>query len=52
MIVSYADLVVLAWLQFYWVVDKERLFDRAVKTEPVLGRLYEAGKQWLERNDH
>lgn len=45
-------MVVLAWLQFYWCIDKERLFDRVVKLEPALARLYEAGKQWLERNDH
>ncbi|KFY43934.1 hypothetical protein V494_01755 [Pseudogymnoascus sp. VKM F-4513 (FW-928)] len=51
-VVSYADMVVLSWLQFYWCIDKERLFDRAVKTEPVLARLYEAGQQWLKRNDH
>lgn len=49
---SYADLVVLGWLQFYRCIDKERLFDKAVKIEPALGTLYEAGKQWLKRDDH
>jgi hypothetical protein len=44
--------VVLSWLEFYKSIDKERLFDKVVKMEPVLGRLYEAGKPWLERNDH
>lgn len=52
MVVSYADLVVLGWLQFYKCVDKERLFDRVVEIEPALGTLYEAGKQWLKRDDY
>lgn len=39
-------------MQFYRCIDKERLFDKAVKIEPVLGTLYEAGKQWLKRDDH
>ncbi|KFY02776.1 hypothetical protein O988_01925 [Pseudogymnoascus sp. VKM F-3808] len=51
-VAGYADLVVLSWLEFYKRIDKERLFDKVVTMEPSLGRLYEAGKQWLERNDH
>jgi hypothetical protein len=49
---SYADFVVLGWLQFYSRIDEERLFNRVLKMEPALGRLYEAGKQWLKRDDH
>ncbi|OBT70450.1 hypothetical protein VE03_00255 [Pseudogymnoascus sp. 23342-1-I1] len=51
-VVSYADLVVLSWLQFYRCIDKERLFDKAVKIEPSFSTLYEAGKQWLKRDDY
>ena len=52
MTASYADMVVLGWLQFYRRIDEERLFNRVVRLEPALGRLYEAGKQWLKRDDY
>jgi hypothetical protein len=52
MIASYADIVVLASLQFYKRVDEERLFNKVVNLEPALGRLYQAGEQWLKRDDH
>jgi len=52
MTVSYADMVVLGWLHFYRRIDEERLFNRVVRLEPALGRLYEAAEQWLKRDDH
>ena len=48
MTASYADMVVLGWLQFYRRVDEERLFKRVLKLEPALDRLYEAGETVVE----
>lgn len=38
-------------LQFYKVVD-EAMYERVVKTAPEYGKLYDACKQWLERDGH
>ncbi|TVY83084.1 Glutathione S-transferase-like protein [Lachnellula suecica] len=48
---SYADFVVVGLLQFYKVID-EKMFQRVVEIEPVLGKLYDASKPWLERDGH
>jgi hypothetical protein len=40
----------VGWLRFYKVI--EDLFKRVVAIEPALGKLYDASKQWLERDDH
>jgi len=47
---SYADFVVLSNLQYFKRID-ESLFKRMLKIEPALETLYEAGKQWVERDD-
>lgn len=47
---SYADFVVLSNLQYFKRID-ETLFKRMLKIEPALETLYEAGKQWVERDD-
>jgi hypothetical protein len=33
-------------------VIEEDLYQRVVKIDPVYGKLYDASKQWLERDDH
>ncbi|KAF4626559.1 hypothetical protein G7Y89_g11598 [Cudoniella acicularis] len=48
---SYADLVVVGWLQFFKAVD-EAIYKRVVEIEPKLGELYNASKQWVKRDDH
>lgn len=50
--VSYADFVVVAWLQFLQRIDKGGLFERFVTydREGFLG-LFEACAQWLDRDD-
>lgn len=48
---SYADFVIVGMLHFFNRVD-EAIFERVVKTEPECGKLYDACKQWLERDDH
>ncbi|KAH6676824.1 hypothetical protein B0J14DRAFT_361193 [Halenospora varia] len=48
---SYADFVVVGFLQFQKVID-ERFLERIVGIESSLGRLYDACKPWLERDDH
>lgn len=42
----------LAFLQFYKRIDEERLFNRVLKLEPPLAGLYEAGKEWLQRDGY
>jgi len=49
--VGYADLVVVGGLEIFKRVEG-RLFERVVRMEPRLGRLYEACGKWLERDDH
>jgi len=51
MIASYADFVILGWLQFFKTIDM-KLYERVVSIEPAFGTLYDASKQWLERDDH
>ena len=48
-IVSYADFVILGFLQFCKRID-QRYLDRVVEMEPVLGRLYAASEGWLARD--
>ncbi|TVY31332.1 Glutathione S-transferase-like protein [Lachnellula subtilissima] len=48
---SYADFVIVGWLQFFKTIDV-KLYERVVSIEPAFGTLYDASKQWLERDDH
>ena len=47
--VSYADLVVVGALQFLKSIE-ERLFERMVGVEPCLKQLYDASRDYLERD--
>jgi len=49
---SYTDFVIVSFLQFFKAIDQKLLFDRVVGIEPALGKLYDASKQWLEREDY
>ena len=48
---SYADFIVVGMLHFFKVLDED-IYGRVVKAGPDCGKLYEACKQWLERDDH
>jgi hypothetical protein len=48
---SYADFVVVGLLQFWKTID-EKIYERVIDIEPSLGKLYDASKQWLERDAH
>lgn len=50
-LVSYADFVIVSILHWMKRLD-ERFYERAVGIEPALKHVYEASKQWLERDDH
>jgi len=50
--VSYADFIIVSFLQFFRVIDEKLLFDHVVEIEPALRKLYDASRQWLERDDH
>ena len=47
---SFVDFVVVGLLEFMRRIE-EGILERVVGMEPGLGRLYEACKPWLERND-
>ena len=47
---SYADFVIVSLLQYAKRVD-EVIYERAVAIEPSLRIVYDASKQWLERDD-
>lgn len=49
--VSYTDFVIVSLLQYSKRVD-EAIYERAVAIEPSLRIVYDASKQWLERDDH
>lgn len=51
MIASYADLIVIAFLHFLALVDQD-IYEKLIKIEPAMGKLYDAGKQWTERSHH
>ncbi|KAI4101079.1 MAG: hypothetical protein LQ339_005202 [Xanthoria mediterranea] len=49
--VSYADFVLVSGM--HWLKRSGGgTFERFVQIEPACGRLYDASKQWLERDDH
>jgi hypothetical protein len=48
---SYADFVIVGWLQFLKVIE-ENLYRRLVSVDPVIVGLYDGSKPWLERNGH
>jgi len=39
-------------LLHFWKVIDEKIYERAVEIEPALGKIYDASKQWLERDAH
>lgn len=41
----------VGWLQFLKVIEED-LYQRLVKVDPAIGKLYDASKPWLERNDY
>ena len=49
--VSYTDFVIVSLLHYAKRVD-EAIYERAVAIEPSLRIVYDASKQWLERDDH
>ncbi|KAL9127177.1 MAG: hypothetical protein Q9217_003885 [Psora testacea] len=49
--VSYADFIVVGALECFRRLG-DGILERMIEIEPALGRLYEASKQPLERNDH
>lgn len=48
---SYADFVIVGALHFFRRIGEVN-FERIVKIEPAYGKLYDACKQWLERDGH
>ena len=48
--VSYADFYILGFLHFCKRID-EAVFERVLEGRPALGNLYEAGGQYLARDD-
>lgn len=50
MIVSYADFIFVAFLQFLKRLD-ESAFERFLGFDEAIGKVYDASKEWLERDD-
>jgi hypothetical protein len=48
---SYADFMIVGSLHMVKRIEED-LYQRVVKIDPVYGKLYDASKQWLERDDH
>jgi hypothetical protein len=48
---SYADFMIVGALHFFKVIEEDGYL-RVVKIDPAYGKLYDASKQWLERDDH
>ncbi|KAI4113594.1 MAG: hypothetical protein LQ345_005459 [Seirophora villosa] len=46
---SYGDFILVAVLQFFRRIGED-LFHRTVAADPALGKLYEASKQWVEKD--
>ncbi|KAF2637092.1 hypothetical protein P280DRAFT_458881 [Massarina eburnea CBS 473.64] len=49
-VVSYADFIFVSFLHFLKTVDAN-VYERYLEFDPAFGRIYEASKQWLERDD-
>ncbi|KAF2233519.1 putative glutathione S-transferase [Viridothelium virens] len=49
--VSFADFQVVGLLRFMEILHQS-LYERITKTYPEFGKLYDASKQWLERDNH
>lgn len=47
-LVSYADFILVSGMHAF---KRAGIFERWVEIEPACGRLYDASKQWLERDD-
>jgi hypothetical protein len=43
--------MIVGALHFFKVIEEDGYL-RVVKIDPAYGKLYEASKQWLERDDH
>ena len=52
MIVSYADLIVVAALQCFKTFPDGSLYQHVLDMEPAYETLYDAAKEWVERGDH
>ena len=52
LIVSYADLMVVAALKFLVTLLKDEAVGRLEGIDPAFLRLLDASKPWLERDDH
>ena len=50
LVVSYADVVLVTFLQFLKRAG-EGLFEKWVAHDDAFSRIYEASKQWLEKED-
>lgn len=48
---SYADFIIVGYLQFLKVIEED-VYQRLTSIDPAIGKLYDASKLWLERNDH
>ncbi|KAL9087609.1 MAG: hypothetical protein Q9165_006533 [Trypethelium subeluteriae] len=49
--VSFADFLVVGYLRFIQILNQP-LYNHLIQTYPEFGTLFEASKQWLERDDH
>ena len=43
--------MIVGALRFLKVIEED-IYQRVVKIDPAYGKLYDASKQWLERDDH
>jgi len=48
---SYGDFVIVGGLQFLKVVEED-FYNRFIKIKSAFEKLYDASRQWLERDDH
>jgi hypothetical protein len=49
-VVSYADLIFVSFLKFMQRLDTDN-FERFLSLDPAFGKVYDASKQWLEKDD-
>lgn len=49
-VVSYADFIFVSMLHFLKRID-EKIYKRFIELDPSFSRVYDASKQWLEKDD-
>lgn len=49
-VVSYADLIFVSFLQFLARIDGD-MFQRFLDLDPSFGKIYEASRKWLAKDD-